>query len=163
MDGHCRGEAPADWQRVFEGYQATVDWPACTCYAERVQASPETKVLLTVRDPEQWDERASRTNSPMTHRDPLSLHARLVNALVWEGTFDGQFEEQDSAIDVFLQQSEAVKPQVPPEKLLVYDVKEGWEPLRAFLGVEASPEKAFPHLNDRANFLGNVRRQRHDG
>jgi sulfotransferase family protein len=161
-DAIARG-APADWHRVFAGYQATVDWPACTFYTELMQAYPDAKVLLTVRDPEQWYESASRTIYPVTHRDPLSLHARMVNTLVWEGTFAGTFEEQDSAIAVFLQHSESVKQQVPPEKLLVYDVKEGWEPLCAFLGVAASPEKAFPHRNDRANFLGNVRTQRHEG
>lgn len=164
-DAIARG-ATADWNMVFKGYQATVDWPACTFYKELMQAYPDAKVLLTIRDPEKWYESVSSTIYPASRRDPLSLHARMVNALVWEGTFDSKFEEKDSAIAVFLQHIESVKQQVPPEKLLVYDVKEGWEPLCAFLGVEASPEKPFPHLNDRANFVGNIMAQRrglHDG
>src|SRR5260370_3737524 len=155
-DAIVRG-TPADWNMVFEGYKATVDWPACTFYKELMQAYPDAKVLITVRDPEKWYESVSSTVYTMVRRDPLSLMARMVNALVWEGTFDGKFEEKDYAIAVFLQHIESVKQQVPPEKLLVYDVKEGWEPLCAFLGVEAPPEKPFPRLNDRANFVGNER------
>ena len=37
---------------------------------------------------------------------------------------------------------------VPPERLLVYNVTQGWGPLAAHLGVEV-PEAAFPHINDR--------------
>ena len=38
--------APTDWNAVFKGYQATVDWPACTFYQELMQAYPDAKVLL---------------------------------------------------------------------------------------------------------------------
>lgn len=146
------GGAPADWQTLFEGYQATVDWPACTFYKELMHAYPDAKVLLTVRDPEKWYESVSSTIYPSSRRDPLSLHAHMVNTLIWERTFNGKFEQKEYAIAVFRQHIEEVKQQVPQEKLLIYDVKEGWEPLCTFLGVEVSPEKPFPHLNDRANF-----------
>ena len=39
-----------------------------------------------------------------------------------------------------------VKSLVPPEKLLVYNVKQGWKPLCDFLGCEV-PTVAFPHEN----------------
>ena len=64
----------------------------------------------------------------------------------------------DNAIGVFLRHIEEVKQYVAAEKLLVYNVKEGWEPLCAFLGVEVPAEKPFPHDNDRANFVGDARR-----
>jgi len=47
-------------------------------------------------------------------------------------TFDGKFEDKDYAIAIFLRHIEEVKQLVPGEKLLVYDVKEGWEPLVPF-------------------------------
>src|SRR5579863_2236585 len=50
---------PADWDTVFVGYQASVDWPACAFYKELMQVYPEAKVLLTVRDPEKWYESVS--------------------------------------------------------------------------------------------------------
>ena len=46
-----RGE-PADWEGVLEGYEATLDWPACSFYGELMERHPEVKVLLSVRDPE---------------------------------------------------------------------------------------------------------------
>ena len=78
---------------------------------------------------------------------------------MWEGDFDGRFEEREHAIKVFERHNEEVKRRVPREKLLVYEVKQGWGPLCDFLGVEA-PDKPFPHLNDGEAFRGWVRRIR---
>ena len=44
---------------------------------------------------------------------------------------------------------------VPEERLLVYEVKEGWGPLCEFLGVE-EPDKPFPRLNDAAEMRRRV-------
>src|SRR5579884_3535914 len=50
-----RGEA-IDWRKLLEGYQAAVDWPACSFYKQLMEIYPDAKVLLTVRDPEKWYE-----------------------------------------------------------------------------------------------------------
>ncbi|HKV57881.1 MAG TPA: sulfotransferase [Ktedonobacteraceae bacterium] len=155
-----RGE-PVDWHVVFEGYQATVDWPACAYYRELMQVYPDAKVLLSVRDPEKWYESVANTIYQAPRQNPdhaLSVHGRMVSALIWQRTFDGRFEDKDFAISVFLRHIEEVKQHVPAEKLLVYDVKEGWEPLCAFLGVEVSA-KPFPHVNDSASFVARIRQQ----
>lgn len=152
---------PVDWHTVFEGYQATVDWPACAYYRELMQVYPDAKVLLSVRDPEKWYESVANTIYRVSHvnTDPTrSMHRNMVDTLIWQRTFDGRFEDKDYAIAVFLRHIEEVKQHVPAEKLLVYNVKEGWEPLCAFLGVEA-PAKPFPHDNDRANFAGDIIRR----
>ena len=60
----------------------------------------------------------------------------------------GRFEERDYAIQVFEEHIAEVKRVVPPDRLLVFSVKEGWEPLCVFLGVEI-PDEPFPHVNDR--------------
>ena len=72
---------------------------------------------------------------------------RLADRLVWEDTFDGRFEERDYAMEVFERHNDAVRRRVPPERLLVFDVREGWEPLCDFLGVEV-PDDPFPRLNE---------------
>lgn len=41
---------------------------------------------------------------------------------------------------------EGVKSAIPPSRLLVYNVKEGWEPLCRFLG-QPVPDVPFPHVN----------------
>ena len=43
-----RGE-PVEWEEVFSGYQASVDWPGAAFYKELTKAYPEAKVLLSVR------------------------------------------------------------------------------------------------------------------
>ena len=40
---------------------------------------------------------------------------------------------------------------VPPERLLVFEPKQGWEPLCAFLG-KPVPDQPFPHINDTQAF-----------
>jgi hypothetical protein len=132
-------------------------------------------VLLSVRDPEKWYESVSSTIYQVSQRSrspfaPLFLLLMrlvrpgvasmipMINRLIWQGTFQRRFEDKEYAISVFNQHNEEVKQYVPPEKLLVYSVKEGWEPLCAFLGVPV-PDMPFPHLNDRENFPGNQVRQ----
>lgn len=48
---------------------------------------------------------------------------------------------------------------VPPERLLVFDVRQGWEPLCAFLGVPVPLDEPFPHVNDAGSFQRQLREQ----
>src|SRR5229473_2327500 len=116
----------------------------------------------------QWDAIVSgepadwHTIFSVSHLNPdlaRTTHGHMVHTLIWQGTFDNRFEDKEYAIAVFLRHIQEVKEYVPAEKLLVYEVKEGWEPLCAFLGVAVPAGKPFPHDNDRANFLGDAIRQ----
>src|SRR5215218_9992533 len=169
-----RGE-PADWDGVLGSYEASVDWPACSFYAELLERNPDAKVLLSVRDPERWYESTRQTiyklgkistGSPFS-RLGSALLSRLVfgtfktgqgpmtEKIVWQGTFDGKFEDKHHAIEVFNRHNEEVQRRVPREQLLVYEVKQGWRPLWEFLGVE-EPDKPFPRLNDAAEMRRRV-------
>jgi hypothetical protein len=163
-----RGE-PADLESVLEGYDATLDWPACTFYEEFMERHPEAKVLLSVRDPERWYESTRTTIYELTMLLGSSPTVRFVFGLltlltyggfagrkttlphddIWDGTFDGRFEDKSYAIEIFERHDEEVKRRVPPGRLLVYEVKDGWGPLCAFLCVP-EPEEPFPRLNDAA-------------
>jgi hypothetical protein len=68
-----------------------------------------------------------------------------------ERAFNGRFMEKDYAIDVFQRHNEKVKSKLPADRLLVWEVKQGWEPLCEFMGVEV-PDEPFPHLNDTESF-----------
>ena len=167
-------EKPVDWHMLLSGYQSTTDWPCCSFYEQLMQAYPNAKVILSVRDPEKWYESASATIyrvSTLSRTPVFPLIAltnsmvrkrlqsvRIVNDLVWKKTFQDNFADKEYAIGVFNQHNEEVKQRVPADKLLVYNVKEGWEPLCAFLGVDV-PNTPFPHVNDRENFGGNRMRQ----
>lgn len=159
-----RGER-VDWQAFFSGYGVAVDWPACSFYAELTEAFPDAVVILTVRDPERWYESTRSTiyavqglsTGPPPARVLFALAGlfapgvagvvRLADLLVWEDTFGGRFGDKAHAVETFKRRNKEVGRRVPQEKLLVYDVKEGWGPLCDFLGVK-EPNLPFPHLND---------------
>src|SRR5918995_2852243 len=162
--GGLAGEK-VDWEGFFAGYEVAVDWPACSFYEELMEAFPEAPVILTVRDPAKWYESTRSTIHELRRLTdgPLPLRAafalaepfapglvgtvRLAESIVWEGTFEGRFEDRDYAIELFERHNEAVRLKVPQERLLVFDVREGWAPLCDFLGVKA-PEEPSPRLNE---------------
>src|SRR5436309_15782365 len=63
---------PIDWDELFAGYNAAVDWPACTFYQQLMQAYPAAKVLLTVREPQSWYESTKNTIYPASRMSPDS-------------------------------------------------------------------------------------------
>jgi hypothetical protein len=154
-----RGEPP-DWEKIFGSYQAAVDWPTTAFYKELMKVYPHAKVLLTVRDPEKWYESTKHTLYPTVATPEPSPIMRMATKLIWEQTFDGNFEDRRYAIEVFKRHNEEVKKHVPPERLLVYEVKEGWKPVCEFLGVETPEKKPFPHLNDTEAFKEMVQQRR---
>lgn len=146
-----------DWPYFFQGYQAIVDWPGCTFYKELMEVYPDAKVVLSVRDPEKWYDSALNTIYRLTHTWEYTIvwlflpHIRRTYAMnqkgIWQRTFGGRFADRQTALNIFRWHIEEVKRTVPADRLLVYDVKEGWEPLCTFLGVPI-PDRPFPHAND---------------
>lgn len=108
---------------------------------------PDAKVVLTVRDPEKWY--TSVLNTIYTIRVPDSNDPvlKLADDLIWNGVFKGKFEDKEAAIKIFNEHIEQVKQHVPEDRLLVFSVKDGWEPLCKFLDVPI-PETPFPRIND---------------
>lgn len=148
----------ADWQSLFDGYQAAVDWPASAYYKELIVAYPDVKVILTVRDPERWYESVVSTIYQVNNKfgrvlQVIPVAGRFFNGvdkLVWEGIFHGKLEDKAYAIKIFNQHIEEVKRTVPGERLLIFESKQGWEPLCAFLNVPVPAGKPYPHVNDSA-------------
>jgi Sulfotransferase domain len=154
-----------DWQGFLAGYGVAVDWPSCSFYEVLMEAFPQAPVILTVRDPAPWYESTRSTihelrgvtTGPLPVRAAFALArlfvpgvtgtVRLADRLVWEGTFDSRFEDRAYAMEGFERHNEAVRRRVPPERMLVFDMREGWAPLCDFLGVEV-PEEPFPRLNE---------------
>lgn len=156
---------PVEWDEVFKHYEAAVDWPVAAFYEQLMEAYPEAKVVLTVRDPEKWYESTRSTIYRINRVTSLPFFSvvglfapeprrvsKMVNKVVWRDTFGSEFENKRRAIEVFKRHNEEVRRKVPPEKLLVYEVGEGWGPLCEFLGVEVPENEPFPHINDTASF-----------
>ncbi|MCX6046471.1 MAG: sulfotransferase family protein [Chloroflexi bacterium] len=156
---------PVDWKTFFKDYQATVDYPGCNYYQALMAVYPDAKVILNVRDPEKWYESAYQTIYAINKAIPSWIwllnrqrakFREIVGDQIWKRQF-GDFENREASIEIFVKHNEAVKQYVPPDRLLVFDVKQGWAPLCEFLGVPIPQDKPFPHLNDTAEFRKRVR------
>ena len=143
---------PGDWDTIFEGFSATVDWPGATFYREMAAHYPDAKVILTHRDPEAWYKSTQATifaNDLGVGDD--SPFSRMAQAVVGR-LFDGRLHDRDHVISVYEKHNAEVQRVIPAERLLVYEASQGWDPLCEFLGVpvpDIEPLKA----NTREDFV----------
>lgn len=150
-NAYMEGRSDMDWQKLFADYDATADLPAALYYREQMAAFPDAKVILTVRDPEAWwQSTAKLVNLHNTLVEPIKFIPRFgafqrlfrnCERAVAGGSFD-----HDHVVARFNAHNAEVKATVPPERLLVFEVKDGWEPLCKFLGAPV-PNEPFPHEN----------------
>jgi hypothetical protein len=164
------GQAP--WEEAFAGHAATVDWPGGYFYRELLEAYPDAKVLLSVREPQSWERSFRDTIVALRHGESLMrllssargeidprwrAYLELVDRMFWgpQGTFADGYAEPAQLIEQATRHNEEVKRTVPAERLLVWEVTDGWAPLCEFLQV-AVPAEPLPHANDRDTFLDRV-------
>lgn len=160
----------ADWAAIFDGYGCSVGSPGTAFWREIVDAFPSAKVILTTRDAQDWYDSAARTMSAALKPSPLVRlltwrpgrpnpeHETLdsVQRLTWEREVGDRFDDRERTVARYERHIAAVREHVPADRLLEFDVRDGWEPLCAFLGVPV-PDEPFPRENDTATFK---RRQR---
>jgi hypothetical protein len=154
---------PVDWDEVFNGYQSTVDWPGCYFWRQLCCVYPQAKVILTIREPDSWFDSHAALFRAMRARSAADWKAAslfelggLIKKILIHGTFADRLNDRDFCVDLYNRHNEEVRRALPAERLLVFDVREGWAPLCAFLGVDV-PDEPFPHLNDRGTVAENVR------
>ena len=146
-----------DWDQVLAGYRATVDWPSAYFWRELAAAYPDAKVVLSTRDADAWYQSFSSTIlSLVGAMDKITNpHMRATiemgGNLVGPKVFGGRADDPGYAKAVFRSHEETVRNTIPAERLLVFDVREGWDPLCAFLEVPV-PNGPFPRLNDAEQF-----------
>jgi hypothetical protein len=144
-----------NWKRFFRRYNSVVDWPTCAFYKGLMKEFPDSKVLLNVRDPESWYESMNETIYAIQPAFPFWF-PREVRAMhdeiIFGSSLKGAFEDHDKVIEIYRQYIDDVKDTVPADRLLVYNVKQGWKPLCDFLGVPVPEGKSFPHINERRSF-----------
>jgi len=155
-----RGDEP-DWDDMFQGYGAAVDWPSAKYWDSIAAHYPDAKVLLSVRDAGAWYDSVRRTIYDINMNPPpglpekvLRMH-KMVHAVVWNGVFQGKFEDRDFAMGVFKDHIERVKQTISPDRLLVYQLGSGWRPLCRFLDLPV-PNEPFPSENSTQSFRERV-------
>ena len=168
--GYADGNSP-DWPALLANYQATTDWPSAYFWQQLIEFYPEAKVILTVRDSQSWIRSMTNTifkacnlafppgaTEPQTP-DIESLQRSQLMAgkkIILDGTFHGRFrdtpDDRDHCITAYELHNEQVKHTVAAERLLVYQVTDGWGPLCEFLEVP-TPDSPFPRTNGVEEFF----------
>ena len=138
-----------DWDAVFDGYGSTVDYPGCTFWRELAQRYPTAKVLLSVRDANEWFDSTQATIFSPQMRQQLSRSpvAPFFDKAVW-GAYGDRIHDREFMVGEFERHAAEVQRSIPKERLLVYRLGDGWKPLCDFLGV-AVPDAPFPRTNSR--------------
>lgn len=137
---------PADWDGVFAGYHATVDWPACNYYRELMALYPDAKVILSRRtDAETWF-RSTQETIFREHMASPQFTRRIIGDIVGPDRHD-----PGAVIAAYERHNAEVISTVPAERLLVYTAGDGWGPLCTFLGVP-EPATPYPHSNTTSQF-----------
>ncbi|GAA6186160.1 sulfotransferase family protein [Aliiglaciecola sp. NS0011-25] len=142
-------EGNADWDKIFNGYTATVDNPGCNYWKELADYYPQGKVILTVRDADKWFESTSETihSSAFAGFIKNSSFGEMVQKTVWD-IMENRMDDRKYMIDFFNNRTAEIIDYIAPERLLVYKVSEGWEPLCNFLDIPV-PDTEFPRINSR--------------
>ncbi|KAL9098925.1 MAG: hypothetical protein Q9163_005501 [Psora crenata] len=150
----------ADWDRLLGNCQAVCDLPAIAFSQELIQAYPDAKVILTIRDEDSWYDSMMKTVVPLAEPSTLSTLAPLDHVLlkkwfpmhrcVFAGVFENKRFERIGKRK-FVEHYDMVRRLVPKERLLEYRVGDGWEKLCKFLEVPV-PDYPFPVTNDTAAF-----------
>ena len=149
LNGH------ADWETIYKGYASAVDWPTAGFFRELNAVYPQAKFILTVRSAESWAESFSETiykprPGAIRRRQPLSPGSTWRTGSCSSRAFPSVSTSRVLA-NAFNSHTEAVKAAIPANRLLIFEVKDGWGPLCAFLGVP-EPAEPFPRTNSRGDF-----------
>ena len=152
----ARGER-VDWDRMFQGYRSQADWPGARYWRELARHYPEAKVILTVRDPDAWFDSVQATIVPFLaargqHPSPhVNAIAEMGHEAIAAQLFADRLSDREHATRVFRDHVAEVQATIPPDRLLTFEVRQGWEPLCAFLGRDV-PDQPFPKTNSSKQF-----------
>ncbi len=143
-----------DWPAIFGTYQSTVDFPASNYWRELAEFYPEAKVVLSHRDAERWFASTQKTifSERLQQVTRGTKWAEMLTKTMQE-PFSPSLNDRETVLAAYEAHNEAVKAALGPERLLVYEVKQGWAPLCEFLGVPV-PAEGFPNVNSSQEFDG---------
>jgi len=143
-----QGQMP-DWYSLFAGYGAAVDWPVAAFWKEISTAFPDAIVVLSLRDPQAWWSSASATIFQSLSR--LEDDRRLMIEDLFRSRFTPSLADKDACIAAYERHVAEVRKDAPPQRLVEWHPRQGWEPLCAALRMPV-PDEPFPHENTTSDF-----------
>jgi hypothetical protein len=153
----ANGDMP-DWNSFLSGYGSAVDWPAAAFWKEMSDAIPEAIVVLSVRNPKEWWESASCTIFQAIGHMPDPSWQEMIQA-IFSTRSPMDMSDPAACMSAFESHNDYVKCHVSTDRLVVWNVKDGWAPLCAALGVPV-PNEPFPKTNTREEFLRRREREK---
>lgn len=154
-----------DIQELLEGYRAVVDWPTTYFWRELTTLYPAAKVILTVRNPDDWYRSVTNTIAqalgvvPPEEPGPVREQRIMAKDIIMDRQLHGEFADKARAIEIYEAHNASVRREIDPGRLLEMDISDGWEPLCRFLG-KPVPDTPFPKANLQERFhkqFGNER------
>ena len=149
---------PVDWDEVFAGYTAATGWPSAHYWRELADKYPNSRILLSVRPAEHWWKSFSNTIGTMLEiRSAVSNEyfrsaTAMAHKIIAEQTFGSAMNDKTAALFALQKRIDEVRHAIPSERLLIFDVLDGWEPLCKFLNLPV-PDSDFPCRNSKNEFL----------
>ncbi len=148
-----------DWNAVFDQYHSACDWPSSHYWRELAEFYPDAKIVLTTRPGEEWWKSYSNTimaglkAADEGANDPMLRFLFEISEKMFLKTANCRYDDKDKFIKAMNEYEGIVRDYFSkqPERLLVFSVKDGWEPLCEFLGVPV-PSSDFPRTNDTEQF-----------
>jgi hypothetical protein len=145
-----------DWDALFEGFAAAVDWPAGSFWPELSRQYPDALVLLSLRDPEDWWNSANETIFPSIEKNNFAPQDwKDMIAALFAKRWGADRRDRDASIRRFNEHNARVIAEVPKERLLVWRAGDGWEPICRALHLPV-PDEPFPRANTREDFQARV-------
>jgi hypothetical protein len=135
-----------DWEDVFAGYVAQMDFPGAAFWPELREVFPDALVVLSTRPAAEWYRSAAAT---ILQLDPDSSPFTDI----WRERFGfgSRYDDAEAMIAAYERHNASVRSAVPPDRFLEWTVGDGWEPLCARLGLPV-PDEAFPWANTTEEF-----------
>lgn len=148
----ARGEN-VDWAALFEGYAASVDWPAAAYWSELAHAFPEALVLLSLRDPEAWWASAQETifHGSVESIPFVTPEWKEMMGTMFRNRWGADFTDREATLAAFNAHNARVRREIPAHRLLVWKAGDGWEPICNALHCPV-PSEPFPRANTRQDW-----------
>ncbi len=142
-------DGKADWDKIFDGYSATVDNPGCNYWKQLADYYPDAKVILTIRDADKWFESTNETihSADFSNFIKNSPFGEMVQKTVWD-FMGNRMQDRDHMVNFFENRNAEIIDTIDADRLLVYRIEQGWQPLCEFLDIPV-PETEFPRVNSR--------------
>jgi hypothetical protein len=142
-------------KRQLDGYAAVTDSPGAQFVPELMELYPDAKVICTIRDPVAWEKSMEQVRNATV---PWYLHLVLLPlpglmyfipylhllAAQWEKLYGEAIPTRHT----YDRHIAWLKEVVPEDRLVFFEVTEGWQALCEALGREIPKDRPFPHIND---------------